>query len=299
MPETNGAPWSLTLNEVGARLQELREARDLTLAAVAQLLHERGVKTDASALSRVEGGKRRTVSRELVDALFAIYEADSQTRDEVVGLLAVETTPGGRQRRPALWRRHAGLLGPMAFESYLKLEPRASLIRNYEPALVPGLLQTSDYASHVIAGIRAELTPAEVRGLVDVRMDRQRKLANGALQGFQALIESAALRRMVGGRDIMRAQVRHLLEASEEPRNSVRVLPEKIGCHPGLAGAFVLMSFPEAARDIVWIETMTRSVYVEDEEDVARYSEAFGGLWERALDAEATRAHLGQVIKEL
>ena len=299
MPNANGAPWSLTLSEVGKRLEELREREDLTLVAVAQQLRDRGLKTDSSALSRIEGGKRRTVPRELVEALLDCYHADAPARQDILGLLSVDTTPAGRRRRPALWRRHSALLGPMGFEGYLKLEPRASLLRNYESELVQGLLQTKDYAYHAIANMRPELKPAEVRGLVDVRMDRQQKIAGGALLEFQALVEQGALRRTVGDQAVMRGQLQHLLVASEQPRNSIRILPDEIGCHPGLAGPFVLMSFPEATRDVVWVETMNRSVYFEEEPDVDRYTEVFTDLWERALDPAETRVRLKEMIKEL
>lgn len=187
----------------------------------------------------------------------------------------------------------------MRFEGYLKLESHASVLRNYEPLLVQGLLQTPEYARRVIESMRTELKPVEVRGLVDVRMDRQRKIAEGALQEFQALIEESALRRVVGDRQVMRDQLEHLLTASEQSKNTIRILPDTIGCHPGLGGPFVLMSFPEATRDVVWVETMNRSMYFEEESDVDRYAEVFADLWERALEPGGTRVRLKKMIKEL
>ncbi|MEU9254505.1 helix-turn-helix transcriptional regulator [Streptomyces sp. NPDC048270] len=299
MSDANEAPWSLTLSEVGKRLESLRENRDLTQVTVVRLLGERGIKTDSSALSRIESGKRRTVPRELVEALMDCYQADVRSREQILDLLSVDATPAGRRRRPALWRRHAALLGPMNFEGYLEQEPRASLLRNYEPELVPGPLQGERYALHAIARMRPELKPAAVQGLVDVRMDRQRKIADGALREFHALIEEGALRRIVGDQSVMRDQLEHLVRAEEDPQNSIRILPTSVGCHPGLAGAFMLMSFPEANRDVVWVETMNRSVYFEEEEDVDRYTEVFIDLWGRALDSATTRVRLKEMIKEL
>ncbi|MFE7114466.1 DUF5753 domain-containing protein [Streptomyces sp. NPDC057654] len=299
MPDANKAPWSLPLSEVGRRLEELRERERLTLVTVTQMLSDRGVKTDAPALSRIEGGKRRRVAHELVEALLDCYRAEPEARQDILNLLSVDVTPAGRRRRPALWRRHAGLLGPMQFEGFLKLEPRAALLRNYEPALVQGLLQTPEYAHYVIASMRPDLAPNDVRGLVDVRMDRQRKIAEGALREFQALIEQNALQRIVGDPCVMRGQLEHLLTAAEEPRNSIRILPNTIGSHPGLAGPFMLMSFPEATRDVVWVEIMSRSVYLEEEPDVDRYTEVFTDLWKRALSPADTRVRLKEMIKEL
>ncbi|MER6408752.1 helix-turn-helix transcriptional regulator [Streptomyces viridosporus] len=299
MPDVNEAPWSLTLAEVGSRLEELREKRDLTLGAVVERLRARGIKTNISSLSRIEGGKRRTVPRELTEGLLDCYGADADERRDILGLLSVDTTPAGRQRRPALWRRHAALLGPMQFEGYLKLEPRAYLLRNYQPQIIQGLLQTREYAHCAIASMRPDLKPADVRGLVDVRMDRQQKIAAGALHEFQALIEQGALRRQVGDRQVMRGQLERLLAASEERQFSIRVVPDSIGCHPGLAGPFVLMSFQEITRDVLWVETMKRSVYFDEAQDVDPYTEVFTDLWERALDPADTRVLLKEMIKEL
>ncbi|WP_059006556.1 helix-turn-helix domain-containing protein [Streptomyces specialis] len=296
MPESNETRWSLERMEVGGRLQELRTRTGLTLSQVARhpLLRERGVKLDATALSRLENG-RRSISRETVDALLDSYEARAEERQEILALLTVDAT---RRRRPSLWRRHAAVLSPMQFEGYLTLEPRASRLRNYQPALIQGLLQTPDYARHVIERMRPDLSPADVRGLVDVRIDRQRKVEDGALTEFRALIDGSSLRRVIGGEAVMRAQLEHLLAASEQPRNTIRILPETVGCHPGLAGPFVLMSFPTVTREVVWVEIMDRSVYFEEPAEVDRYAQVFRDLWNRALEPDDTRAHLKKLIKE-
>ncbi len=299
MPDANEVPWSLTLSEIGRRLELLREREDLTLAAVAHALRDRGIKTDASALSRIESGKRRRVSPDLVKALLDCYHTDAKARRDVLGLLSADSASPRRLRRPALWRRHAALLGPMRFEGYLKLEPRALVLRNYEPALAPGLLQTPEYARHAIASMRPELKPAEIDGLVDVRMNRQRAVEDGQLRELQALIEQDALRRIVGDRAVMREQLEHLLAISRQAGRSIRVLPNTIGSHPGLAGPFMLMDFPKLARSVVWLETMTRSVCLDEADDVDRYAEVFADLWGRALTQAATRAFVRSVIKEL
>jgi transcriptional regulator with XRE-family HTH domain len=300
MPEGKQAPWSLTLSEVGLRFEELRERRNLTQGDVAghQVLRERGIKIDKSGLSRLEHGQRRRVSRDLAEALLECYQADATERSEILQLLSADTTPAGRPR-PALWRRNAALLGPMQFESFLKMERRAALLVNYEMDLVPGLLQTPDYARIVISGMRPELRHSEVRALVDVRMDRQQQVLEGALKDFRALVEERALRRAVGDRSVRQAQLERLLVESEQPRKAIRILPEAIGFHPGMAGPFVLMHFPEAARDVVWVETMVSSVYFDGEADVQRYTEAFANLWERAMEPGVTRVRLKEMLKEL
>jgi transcriptional regulator with XRE-family HTH domain len=300
MPDRNQAPWSLTLSEVGLRFEELRERRNLTQGEVAEhpVLRSRNIKIDKSGLSRLERGQRRRVTRDLAEALLECYQADEDERTEILNLLSVDSTPTGRPR-PALWRRNATLLGPMQFEGFLKMEQRASAMSNYEMSLVPGLLQTPDYARHVIAGLRPELKPSEIKVLVEIRMDRQQRVADGALRDFRALIDENALRRIIGGPAVTRQQLERLVVESEHPRNTIRILPHVIECHPGLAGPFVLMHFPEAARDVVWVETMISSVYFDEEAHADRYTEVFADLWERALEPGETRVRLKEMIKEL
>lgn len=300
MADANEAPWSLTHSEVGSRLEELRERRDLTQGATVELLmRERSIRTNVSTLSKIENGRQKTLPSDLVEALLDLYGAEPETRRYVLGLLSVDTTPAGRRRRPALWRRHAALLGPMKFEGYLQLERRASRIRNYQPHLTPGLVQTDLYARHAIASMRPELSAADVRGLVDVRMDRQQQVFGGSpLREFQALLEQGALRRKVGDEEVRHGQLERLLRVSQEEKIEIRVLPDSIGSHPGLAGPFVLMGFDEASRDVVWCELAKRSVYFDQPDDVAYYDEVFTDLWKRALSPADTRVLIEEMIKE-
>lgn len=290
----------MPLSEVGARLEELRDRRGLTQGDVAdhEILRRRGIRIDKSGLSRLENGQRRRVTRDLVEALLECYQANTTERSQILALLGADTTPAGRSR-PALWRRNANLLGPMQFEGYLMMERRAAGLANYERDVWPGLCQTEDYARIVITRMRPELRPAQVKALVDVRMDRQQQIREGALQDFRALVDERALSDTIGDRSVLRRQLEKILLESEQPRNTIRILPEAVGLHPGSAGAFVLMTFPEAAREVVWVETMVSSVYFDGEDDVERYTSAFTELWERALGPGETRTRLKEQIKEL
>ncbi|MFD1829789.1 DUF5753 domain-containing protein [Streptomyces desertarenae] len=293
-------PFSLTLSEVGLRLEELRERRGLTQgdAAGHEVLSRRGIKIDKSGLSRLERGQRRRVTRDLVEALLECYQAKAAERSEILALLGADTTPAGRPR-PALWRRNANLLGPMQFEGFLKMERRAAELWNYERDIWPGLFQIEDYARIVITRMRPELSAAEVEALVDVRMDRQQQVRGGTPREFRALVDERALRDTIGDRLVLRHQLERIRAESDDHRNTIRLLPDAIGLHPGAAGAFVLMSFPEAARQVVWVETMVSSVYFDGAEDVQRYTAAFTNLWERALDPAETRMRLEKRIEEL
>ncbi|MEU4077617.1 helix-turn-helix domain-containing protein [Streptomyces venezuelae] len=284
-------PWSLSHREVGSRLEELRERRGLTQRAVVDLLGQRNIRTNVSSISKLENGKLKLIPSGLVEALLDVYKTESETRRYVLELLSVDTTPAGRRRRPALWRRHAALLGPMMFEPYLQLERKAARLRNHQPRLVPGLLQTPGYAQRAIETLRPELSASDVRGLVDVRMDRQQQVLGGDVsREFQALLDEEVLRRQVGDEVVRRDQLQHLLDLVEQRKVAIRVLPDSIGAHPGMAGPFVLMGFADADQDVVWCELAKRSVYFDQPEDVAYYDGVFTDLWERALSPADTHA---------
>ncbi|MFE1476588.1 helix-turn-helix domain-containing protein [Streptomyces cyaneofuscatus] len=299
MSHGNEAPGSLMLREVGELFRQLRERRDLTQGEVAELLarHDPPFSLDSSAVSRLERGRRKRVAPELAAALLDCLEAESAERREVMALLQADTTPNSP--RPALWRRNADLLGPMRFEGFLALELRARGEDNYEPKVVPGLLQTREYAEYVISRMRDGLRPADVKGLVDVRMDRQSRIAGGALREFRALFDEEGLRKTVKDEEVLKGQLERLLVESKNPRNSIRVLPESVDCHPGTSGAFVVMHFPEPARSVVWLENMVSSGYFDGELYTDAYTQAFNNLWERALDPDDTRGLFKKMIKEL
>jgi transcriptional regulator with XRE-family HTH domain len=291
MPQTTRAPRSVARSQLGARLRELRERAELTLAEAAAC-----AESDAGALSRVENGLRG-LPLETAERLLDCYGVrDTAVRNEVQELIRVD---GARRRRPAWWKRHHEVLSPTHFDGYLALEANACALRNYEPLLVPGLLQTAEYAHVAIASMRPELGQAQVKQLVEIRMARQHKVLEGDTIELSALVDEAVLLRLAEHRPIVRGQLERLVEASDRPQTTIRLAPMSLGLHPGAAGAFMLMSFPETTRDVVWVETMHRAVYFEEEAEVEHYTEAFAKLWDRALTPDDTRARLKEMIKEL
>ncbi|WP_424892286.1 helix-turn-helix domain-containing protein [Streptomyces sp. XH2] len=298
MTDGTRAPGSLALGEVGQRLAELRNRADLTLAQVADQLRLRGIKIDTSGLSRLERGRRARVSEDLANAILDCLLVSPAEREEITALLSADTAPAGRPR-PKLWLRHADLLAPMQFEGYLKQERQATAIWNWEPFVVPGLLQTSDYARAVIEGLRPELKPNAVRGLVDIRVDRQNKVYNGAaLTDFRALIGEEALLSTIQDPAVMHGQLQRLLDESARPTVDVRILPRNTGCHPGMAGPFVHMRFPQATSSAVWVETMATSIYLDHPDETTRYASAFEDLWQRALSPAESRTFITNRRKE-
>jgi transcriptional regulator with XRE-family HTH domain len=291
MPQTTKAPQSVARSQLGARLCELREQAELTLVEAAQRAG-----TDAGTLSRVENGLRGLKAKTAERLLDGYGVSDAAVRNEVLELIRVDE---GRRRRPAWWRRHHEVVSPTQFDGYLALESNTCALRNYEPLLIPGLLQTPEYAHQVIACMRPELGTAQIKQLVEIRMARQRRIVDGEATELFALIDEAALLRPVGDAQIMRSQLERLVETSQADKTAIRLSPFSLGPHPGMAGGFVIMSFPTVARDIVWVETMRRSAYFDEEADVERYTSVFADLWDRALGPDDTRSRLKKMIKEL
>ncbi len=282
-------PKSVYRRQLAARLKELREDAELTLAEVSAR-----VEVNQGSLSRVESGDRGTTPV-LVKALLDCYGViEETTREDVLDLVRADQA----QKRP-WWRKYAAVVNTTQYGGYLALEASATSLRTYQPLLVPGLLQTEDYAREVIAEMRDDLSPRQIQALVDVRMQRQGILDGAHPPKLWAVIDEAALRRSIGSPAIMHRQVTELLRACDHPRVTVQLMPFTLGAHAGLYGSFMLMDFPPPTPEVVWCENLTNSVYLEDPGDVDRYIEVFDHIRARALGPPETRRQFKKIIEEL
>jgi hypothetical protein len=166
--------------------------------------------------------------------------------------------------------------------------------------VIPGLLQTDDYARAVI---RASLpgNEAAVQRRVQARSARRTLLgrADPPAPKFTAIIDEAALRRPVGGPEVMRAQLRALVDAARRPNVSVRVLPYAAGAHPGLDGPFIILGFPEdLAPDVAYVETKGGDIYAESAADVRRFRVDFESISAVALDPEGSTEFIAAIAEE-
>ncbi|MFJ4151958.1 helix-turn-helix domain-containing protein [Streptomyces galbus] len=270
-------------------LKDLRVASGLTLKEVAE---QAGV--DHGHLSRVERATRG-ISKELLRKLLNRPYARLVTADErsrAFELLHADLT----EEDP--YKRHSSLLTPTQYGDYLKFEAGAAALSAYELALIPGLLQTEEYASAVIEGMRPDLSKRGVATLVEIRMHRQERLI-GAGKDFRVVIDESAVRRPVVAVDPMKRQLNRLIEVVEYPFVSVSLLPMTTGCHAGLYGSFMIMDFPEPTPSVVWVEGLAESTYFAKQDHVERYATAFKSLWERAVPLTADSDFVAKVIKEL
>lgn len=247
-------------------------------------------------LSRLENGKRGTTVDLVIALLDKAYpDVATQTdRDEVLRLTLASLAE--EEPHP----RIKALLNSTQYGSFIKLERSATKLRIYELAWLPGLIQTRRYAEGVFQELRPGLSAAEIKALVDVRIQRQDHLSQPSGAEVQILVDESALRRSTAEPAVMREQLEHLLAwVQEESPWQVRILPKDIGPHVGLYGAFEVMDFAPPSPGVVWIELLATSTYFDKREQVTPYVDAFTSLWEKALWTADAVCLIEKAIKEL
>jgi transcriptional regulator with XRE-family HTH domain len=269
---TGGANPTVRRRRLGAELKRLRVRTGLTANEFAER-----VGWSASKVSRVETG-RVSVRPVDVRAALAVLADPAEVEVEALVQLAVQ----GREK--GWWQRYADVL-PEWFKVYLGLESAAALLQTYEAELIPGLLQTPDYARTVLAEHPTPNTPDEVERQVALRMGRQARLTAAADPlRLHVVINEAALRRPVGGAAVMRAQFERIAAAAALPTVTVQVLPFAAGVHGANDGPFRVLEFPEPeAGRVVCIDYLVGSACLESLRDVGRYRLLFTRLCDLAL----------------
>ncbi|MGW7673080.1 helix-turn-helix domain-containing protein [Streptomyces sp. NPDC054775] len=285
------APKSVYRRQLSAQLKELHEGSGMTLAEVGA-----AIEVNQGSLSRIMNGDRGTTPI-LVKALLDCYGiTDPAVREDILDLVRAD-----QAQRKKWWRKYSAVINTTQYGGYLELEQSATTLRSYEPQLIPGLLQTREYARQVIAAMRVDLDAKQVEALVDVRMNRQAILAreDSPPPKLWAVIDEAAFRRIESKPAVLKEQLEHLLDVEPRTNVTLQLLPFEIGFHPGLYGSFMLMGFPEPNPDVVWVENLTNSVYFEGSDDVGRYTEVFDHLRATALGPPETRSRIKDMLKEL
>ncbi|MFG2293864.1 helix-turn-helix domain-containing protein [Streptomyces sp. NPDC048603] len=275
---------------LGMELRKLREDKGMTAEQVAERLL-----VSQSKISRLENG-RRSISQRDVRDLCEVYEVQDPRVVDSLMQMAKES------RQQGWW--HA--FGDIPYSVYIGLETDAASLRVYEPQMVPGLLQTAEYAQALVRGALPETSPADIDKRVQVRMHRQKRLSDsdnsnpdvGPLR-LWAVIDEAVLRRRVGDAQVMIRQLEHLIEQSERPYVTVQVMPFSMGAHPGVNGQYAILEFPDASDStVVYIEGVTSDLYLEKANDVQKYSVMYEHLRAQAHNVEQTREFISDIIAE-
>lgn len=266
--------------KLGAELRALRAGAGLTSGEAARL-----VGWHQSKVSRIETGASGVKPPDVRLLLDAYHVADAQLRDMLL-VLAGSDDGGGRHH---WWHAYRGVLPP-AYRDFISLESQASTMRTLETSVVPGLLQTPEYARAVTRAAVGGLDndgPERLDALVQVRLARQDVLRSHPPLTLSAVLDEAVLRREVGGPGVMARQLVRLQAAARLPQVRLQVLPFAAGAHIGITGPFVIFSFPSTSDlDVVVLDHLTSSLYLERKEDLQAYSEAFSTLQFHALSPE-------------
>ncbi|WP_449066474.1 helix-turn-helix domain-containing protein [Planomonospora algeriensis] len=270
-------------------LQELRRLR--SEAGLKQDEVARHLDWSTSRMTKVEGGTLR-ISVNDVRAMLQLYGLREGAKYEALIQLA-------RQARERGWWHAYSDVIPQWFQVYVGLEAEASSLRNYEPELIHGLLQTEDYARAVYQAARVLDSADEIERHVSLRMARQDVITRTEHpMHFWAIMNEAALRRRVGGAHVMEQQLRHLMEVATRPNVTIQVLPYGVGAHAAMLGSFAVLSFAEGGGEVAYLEYMTGSLYVEKPEEVQAYTLAYDHLRASALDPRDSIAMIEKLAEE-
>lgn len=271
---------------LAGELRKLRERSEMTIESAAERLT-----WSTAKVSRIETARTGITAPDLT-AILDLYQVDDNRR---VALYALARTA----RKRGWWDAYAEST-PSDYATYIELEAETAYMRSYDPLLINGLLQTEDYAREIIrAALMALSPPAEVLRRVEVRMTRQLLLQReDSPLRFWTIINESVLHQQVGSPEVMAAQYAKLAELSERDNVTIQVLPSTKAAHPATAGQFAIMEFREPYDpEVVYVESMASSLYVESEVEIYLYTLAFDHLRAMAFDPEESRDMISALAK--
>ncbi|WP_406274820.1 helix-turn-helix domain-containing protein [Nocardia sp. NBC_00881] len=268
---------------LGSRLRQLREGCGISREVAGD-----SIRGSHAKISRLELGRTGFKERDLRDLLTLYGVVDPAERETYLELARRANDPG--------WWQHYSDLLPAWFETYIGLEQAATTIRTYEAQFVPGLLQTADYARAVIQLGNTDETERRVA----IRVRRQHILFRVVAPTLWAVIDENALRRPVGGMQVLLEQIEHLVEMAERPNIRIQVLPYSAGGHSAAGGPFSILRFPETELlDIVYTEQLTSSLYLDKRRDVELYMSVMNRLSVEALSPPGSLQFLKDLLSEM
>lgn len=272
---------------LGSQLRRLREAAGVTPDQAAWEL-----RASRSKISRMEHGRVRFKDRDVADLLTLYGITDEKLRARMLASAQDANAPGW-------WSKYGDLL-PDWFEEYLGLEGAASVIRTFELQFVHGLFQTESYARAVTLLGHKTAPAEEIDRRVSLRIKRQDILASPEPPQVWSVMDESVLRRPVGGRAVMRAQLDRLAAMARLPQVTIQVIPFGGGGHAAAGGSFALLRFAEPELpDIVYIEQLTSALYLDDRQDIDHYREVMNDLSTEALTPDGTTQFIAEITREI
>ncbi|HUC55894.1 MAG TPA: helix-turn-helix transcriptional regulator [Streptosporangiaceae bacterium] len=282
----SGGPTVLRIL-LGAQLRRLREAKRISLEEAGNV-----IRASHSKVSRLETGRVGFKDRDIADLLTFYGVTDEKERQALRDL-------AGHANKQGWWHDYSDIL-PTWFEAYVGLEEAAAQVRAYEVQFVPGLLQTGDYARAVTLLGYPNAPERELDRRVGLRLARQVIFTRREPPNLWAVLDEAVLRRPLGGTEIMRAQIRHLIEMSQRPNVTIQVVPFQAGGHAAAGGPFSILRFAEYdLPDVVYLEQLTSALYLDKPEMVDSYLMVMDRLAVEALTPANSIKTMRALLKEL
>jgi uncharacterized protein DUF5753/helix-turn-helix protein len=281
-----GGPTVLRM-VLGSQMRRLRQVSGISLEAAGLVIHASG-----SKISRLERGRIPCEQRDIADLLTLYGIHGEQERAAMLQLAREANTPGW-------WHCYSSVL-PSWFESYVGLEEAASHIRTYEIQFVPGLLQTECYARTVIKQGNPEAADQEIDERVALRLTRQAILVQPEAPQYWAVVHEGTLRHSLGSRRLMRGQIKHLMEMTQLPHVTLRVVPSAKKSMVGEGGPFTILRFSEPdLPDVVYLEHLTSAIYLDKRGDLERYLAVMDRLLLEAGSPAATAEILMDIRRHI
>jgi transcriptional regulator with XRE-family HTH domain len=272
---------------LGAQLRRLR-----TEAGISREQAGEAIRASEWKIHRLENGQVGYKERDITD-LVTLYGVTDPVE------IATFITMAREANQPGWWNAYSDVL-PQWFRAYVDLEAVAAQLRTYEGQLVPGLLQTEAYMRAVMQGTQLDDSPEELERRVQVRLARQRLLTRDDGPRLWAVVDEAALRRQVGGRAVMRAQLERLIEVTDLPSVTLQVLPYGAGAHPAMVGAFSILRFPnQELPEVVYLEHLTNALYLDKPQDVDQYAYVMASVIVDSTPPEVTVEVLSEMLRDL
>ncbi len=281
----HGGPTVLRIL-LGAQLRRLREARGLST-------EEAGfeIRGSHSKISRMELGRVGFKERDVADLLTMYGISDPEEREQFLAMVR-------RANEPGWWRRFTDVI-PSWFQEFVGLEESASRIHTYELQFVPGLLQTEDYVRAVLTRGRPDYAPPDTEKRIHLRMQRQALITGPNPPRYWAVVDESVLHRPIGGRRVLREQLKFLLEQSKQPHVTIQVVPNQLSGYAA-EGPFQLLRFAEPELpDVVYIEHLGGAVMLDGIEEIEIFSRALDRLTVDAETPDRSRQILAKAIAEL
>jgi Domain of unknown function (DUF5753)/Helix-turn-helix domain len=271
---------------LGTQLRRLRETRGITAEAAGY-----AIRASCAKISRMELGRVGFKERDVADLLTLYDITDQQERATFLAMARQANTPGW-------WHRYSDIL-PSWFEMYLGLEQASSVIRTYEPQLVPELMQTPDVARALIEFGQLGGSTEEIERRIALRMTRQSVLTRPGAPNLWAVIDESSLWRL-RTRSTMRAQIQHLIDMAELPHITLQLVPIYSSAPATVGGPFTILRFAEPdLPDIVYLEQLTTALYLDKVQDVEYYLMVMDRLCIQAKSPAETTRFLNSTLQEI